>query len=111
MAWVIANTSTKNQQLYSFDVTSTSLEKKWELVEIKSTKYDFDGSILLSPETLIELKESKVAVFETKKSAKSEFNNLGISVCRYVELRLDLTKEFQTRNFISSSSWTELNQC
>ena len=108
MAWVISNTSDKKPQLYCFNASSTNND--WKLTSINSVKYDFDGSILLSPVTLTELSNHGVAVFETKISAKKAFKLLGVATCRYVELRLTITKEFITRPFIAESNWTDLNK-
>lgn len=108
MPWIISNTSTKQPQLYCFDVLS--LHPDWKLAALHSAQYDIDGSILLYPETLAELSTLGVAVFATKKSAKQAFKQLGIATCRYVELRSAITKEFMTRPFIGESSWTDLNK-
>jgi hypothetical protein len=108
MPWVISNTSTKSPQLYCFDVSS--LYHDWRLTSLHSVQYEFDGSILLSPETLTELSTLGVAVFETKKSAKQAFKLLGIATCRYVELQSAITKEFMTRPFTAESNWTDLNK-
>jgi len=110
MPYVLANTSMENQKLYAFDVLSTEKPKHWELVRIEPINYDVDGSILLTSNTLEQLKEKRVAVFDTKKAAQSEYAALGISNCRYVELKLDFTKEYLEHCGKSSSSWTDLNR-
>ncbi|RDE18967.1 hypothetical protein DV711_15270 [Motiliproteus coralliicola] len=109
MAFIISDTSTKNQKAYSFDSTSKKARIDYTLVEIKTRQYDYDGAIILTPETLYEIKKKNVAIFKTKKSAKEAYNKLGISTCNYVELVLNITHEYRSRNFVANSSWTELN--
>lgn len=110
MAYVIADTGTEKQKLYAFDSTSSDESVPWELVRIENTKYDHDGAILLNSEILSELKAKNVAVFESKKSAKSAYHKLGIFTCRYVELVLEISHEYKARNHFGYSSWTELNK-
>lgn len=90
MPWVISNTSDKNPMLYCFDVSAVNSE--WELATVNSATYGPDGSILLTSKTLDELSTAGVAIFETKTSAKIAFNELGITTCRYVQLRIPSTK-------------------
>ncbi len=90
MPWVISNTSDKNPMLYCFDVSAMNGE--WKLAGINSAAYGSDGAILLTPSILNELCIAGVAIFETKTSAKSGFKSLGITTCRYVQLKLPNTK-------------------
>ena len=109
MAYVIANTATKNQRIYAFNSVAEGEKIEWELVEILTTEYDYDQSIFLTSATLDEISTKGVAVFHSKKSAKAAYNKLGIGSCRYVELVLNITHEYKSRNFKASSSWTALN--
>ncbi|ASO30947.1 hypothetical protein CG015_17150 [Vibrio anguillarum] len=109
MAYVIADTGFANQKLYAFYPVQDEEQINWNLVSIVSTNYDHDGSILLTAETLRELQEKNVAIFESKKSAKAVYHKLGIPNCRYVRLILSITHEFKTRNGSYCSSWTDLN--
>ncbi|QEW08386.1 hypothetical protein [Nitrincola iocasae] len=110
MAYVIADTGTEKQKLYAFDSTSSDGNVTWELVRIENTKYDHDGAILLNAHMLSELKAKNVAVFESKKSAKSAYHKLGISTCRYVELVFEISHEYKLRKYLGYSSWTKLNK-
>jgi hypothetical protein len=90
MPWVISNTSDRNPMLYCFDVSAVNGE--WELAGINSATYGSDGAIIVTPQTLEELSSAGVAIFETKSSAKIAFKELGITTCRYVQLRIPSTK-------------------
>lgn len=107
--YIIANTSTKNQQLYAFDSLRNAENINYHLIRIDSLVYDYDGSIILTEDTLHEIKNNGIPVFETLKEAKKAYNTLGINTCRYVKLVLDFTHEFKSRALLVKSTWTALN--
>lgn len=93
MAWVIANTSSV-PKFYAFDVLSDEDKKLWDLVELEGAEFSSRDVLLLTPDVLRQLLENQVGVFEKKSSAREELKRLHVGTCRYIEIKLPITKEY-----------------
>lgn len=107
--YVIADMSVYDQKLYSFDSTDQDAEVDWRLVKLDNLRYRHDGAILLDADVLLELAGKGVPIFHEKKSAKKAYHKLGLTTCRYVELVLEASHEYQTHDMTIESKWTQLN--
>ncbi|MCA3949362.1 DUF3265 domain-containing protein [Vibrio vulnificus] len=111
MAFVLANTATKNQALYAFE-PSLSLESvEFKTVRLEHVHYDHDGNILVDSDTLKEFEVLGIPVFERKSSAKQFLVGLNlVGKAKYVGVRYKRAFEHQYTDLGLFSSWTELNR-
>lgn len=111
MPWIMTTTASSKIEAYSFDVMSKSPQKKLKLVVLQSVIEAPKSSFILTSKLLNELKLNNVAVFDSKKEARIEYNKLNIGTCRYIELKLDFTKEFLSNHVWygskSNGSWVQ----
>ncbi len=111
MAFVLANTATKNQALYAFE-PSLSLESvEFKTVRLEHVHYDHDGNMLVDSDTLKEFEVLGIPVFERKSSAKQFLVGLNlVGKAKYVGVRYKRAFEHQYTDLGLFSSWTELNR-
>ncbi|MBM5419152.1 hypothetical protein J8A28_22990, partial [Vibrio parahaemolyticus] len=68
MAFVLANTATKNQALYAFEASLSLESVEFKTVRLEHVHYDHDGNILVDSDTLKEFEVLGIPVFERKSS-------------------------------------------
>ncbi|MEZ8296971.1 hypothetical protein AB6D11_24505 [Vibrio splendidus] len=111
MAFVIANTATKNQLLYAFEPSLSADCIDFKIVRLKHVQYDHDGNILVDSGTLKEFEALGIPVFERKSSAKQFLVGLNlVGKAKYVCVRYKLAFEHQYIDLGLFSSWTVLNR-
>lgn len=111
MAFVIANTATKNQVLYAFEPNISVDNVVFKTVRLEHVEYDHAGHILVDSKTLNEFEALGVPIFEKKSSAKQFLVGLNlVGKAKYVGIRYKRAFEHQHTHLNSFSSWTELNR-
>ncbi|WP_367834576.1 hypothetical protein [Vibrio cidicii] len=111
MAFVLANTATKNQALYAFEASLSLESVEFKTVRLEHVHYDHDGNILVDSDTLKEFEVLGIPVFERKSSAKQFLVGLNlVGKAKYVGVRYKRAFEHQYTDLGLFSSWTELNR-
>ncbi len=111
MAFVIANTATKNQAIYAFEPSLSLDSVEFKTVRLEHIHYDHDGNILIDSETLKEFEALGIPVFEKKSSAKQFLVGLNlVGKAKYVGVRYKRAFEHQYTDLDLFSSWAELNR-
>ncbi|HGS4888100.1 TPA: hypothetical protein ACMDRT_004573 [Vibrio parahaemolyticus] len=104
MAFVLANTATKNQALYAFEPNFTIESIEYKTVRLDHVQYDHQGNILIDSDTLKEFELLGVPIFEKKSSAKAflvglnwgrTLSMLGFVIKGRMSITLQILKHFQ----------------